>query len=98
MVAVVSSISPILTSGFFSRYYHRVKSTNRNFAVSFLFGTMSEFDMAGCDAPTLPLPLEEAHVLWKYPGQGVMSMGNSDPDDVKEMLIDALRVGIIRHL
>ena len=61
------------------RYYHRVKSTDRNFAVSFLFGTKSEFDMAGCGTLTESVNLENVPIEWKYPGHGVMSMGNDPP-------------------
>lgn len=72
------------------RYYHRVKSTDRNFAVSFLFGTNSEFAMSGCDVTTTSLPLEDAHVQWRYPGHGFMSMGNSAPDEMREMFFEYL--------
>ncbi|KAL5258769.1 hypothetical protein ACHWQZ_G009281 [Mnemiopsis leidyi] len=71
------------------RYYHRVKSTDRNFAVSFLFGTQSEFQMGPeCGAPTTSSPLTEVPIQWKYPGTGMMSMGNSDPAGIKEWFID----------
>ena len=70
------------------RYYHRVKSTDRNFAVSFLFGIKSEFDMDGCDDPGQPDALESVPIEWKYPGHGVMSMGNDSPLIWKQEFID----------
>jgi len=70
------------------RYYHRVKSTDRNFAVSFLFGTKSEFDMPDCEQATAAVPLDIVPVQWKYPGSGMMSMGNSDPAHVREWFIE----------
>ena len=65
-----------------------MKSTDRNFAVSFLFGTQSQFDMGACDAPTSPAPLVGVYVQWRYPGHGVMSMGNSSPDEIKTHVIE----------
>lgn len=70
------------------RYYHRVKSHDRNYAVSFLFGTSSDFEMGQCDTPTTQANLSDVHVTWRYPGHGVMSMGNSNPREMRESFID----------
>ena len=70
------------------RYYHRVKSTDRNFAVSFLFGTQSEFNMAGCDTLGGSVNLESVPIVWKYPGHGVMSMGYDSPHFFKSDFIE----------
>eukprot|EP00116_Pleurobrachia_bachei_P010343 sb/3470605/ len=72
------------------RYYHRVKSTDRNFAVSLLFGTTSTFSMSpDCQTDPAPsLPLDKVPVQWTYPGHGMMSMGNSCPVDMKQTFLD----------
>ena len=46
--------------------------------------------MDDCDVATQPLPLEDAQVQWKYPGHGVMSMGNSGPEEMKRLFIEVL--------
>lgn len=41
-----------------------------------------------CGASTTSSPLTEVPIQWKYPGTGMMSMGNSDPAGIKEWFID----------
>ena len=44
--------------------------------------------MSECDQTTSAVPLTDVPVQWKYPGSGLMSMGNSDPAHVREWFIE----------
>ena len=71
--------------------YHQVKSFGTmNTAVALLF---SRFDkiipkkVKFTDCPSEFLPLSEIDVDWQYPGKGIMFMGYSELDEVKQGLL-----------
>ena len=69
-------------------YLHQVHSYERNIAVSLLFARLTEFEEdEDCAADKLDFtPLSNLHITWSYPGYGEMSMGNLDPEHVRNTL------------
>ncbi|XP_065178636.1 uncharacterized protein LOC135809262 [Sycon ciliatum] len=74
-------------------HFHQVRSYERNVAVSVLFARLTEFSsQPDCpDNGSLPAwdLLSNQHVAWSYPGHGEMSMGNTDPEHIRELLLHA---------
>ncbi|XP_035698141.1 uncharacterized protein LOC118431132 isoform X2 [Branchiostoma floridae] len=71
-------------------YLHQVRSYGtKNMAVSVLFSRLKEFDSTGCDtAKPEYTPLSEADMVWTYDGIASQTMGNTDPFELNETLVD----------
>lgn len=70
-------------------YWHQVNSFGQqNLAVSMLFSRLSAFNEEGCHDDLKYVPLSEAGLVWTYPGHGAQTLGNMDPYDLKEMMLD----------
>ncbi|XP_062515381.1 uncharacterized protein LOC134190860 [Corticium candelabrum] len=72
-------------------YLHQVTSYERNIAVSLLFARFTEFEEdENCSEDKLVFtPLSDLHITWSYPGHGEMSMGNLDPEHVRQGMLSA---------
>ena len=71
-------------------YWHQVRSYgSKNMAVSVLFSRLKEFNATGCNnRQHTPSSLANAGMVWTYPGYGPQTLGNSDPFEVRYIMID----------
>ena len=75
----------------FSGYYHQVSSYGtHNVAVALLFSRLDgvdNIDFSGCDKTLRYKPLSEMDLDWKYLGHGNLSMGNTDLESVRYVVL-----------
>lgn len=71
-------------------YWHQVRSYGtKNMAVSVLFSRLKEVDLEECDQiqPEF-IALSDSQMVFRYDGFGDQTMGNTDPFELKETLIE----------
>ncbi|KAK3710653.1 hypothetical protein QZH41_011006 [Actinostola sp. cb2023] len=75
-------------------YYHQVTSYGTmNVAVALLFSrfdNVKSIDFSGCHDNLTYTPLSELDMDWKFSGQGNLSMGNPDLEDVRALIKESL--------
>ncbi|PIK59175.1 hypothetical protein BSL78_03921 [Apostichopus japonicus] len=82
-------------------YWHQVRSHgSKNVAVSVLFSRLQEVDLKECDeAEPEFIALSESQMVFHYDGFGDQTMGNTDPFELKDMLLEVCQEnGAVRQL
>ena len=76
---------------FITAYWHQVRSYgSKNIAVSVLFSRLKEFNSTGCEKTKYDaFPLDNANMVWTYPGHGPQTLGNSDPFELRQVFDNA---------
>ncbi len=81
-------------------YWHQVRSYgSRNMAVSVLFSRLNNVDLSECNDKSQDfVPLSKINMVYTYDGYGDQTMGDTDPYELNETLIEWCHLqGILDH-